>query len=141
MVNLKALFHYNRHYYLLVVLPILSNHIGLVLLSHPSSPPYPRTESTLGTRDTLLLTAQLAYNLISISTTGISPFFANYGYNPSTSLKARGMVKIAEQAKVTVEKLKGLHQELTRDIEWMSLRSSLYYNNKKLGGSRLTEGD
>jgi hypothetical protein len=51
MVNLKALFHYNRHYYLLIVLPIPSNHIGLVLLSHSASPPYPRTESTLDTRD------------------------------------------------------------------------------------------
>jgi hypothetical protein len=51
------------------------------------------------------------------------------------------MVKVAEQVKVTVEKLKGLHQELTRDIEWMSLRSSLYYNSKRLGGSRLKEGD
>jgi hypothetical protein len=51
MINSKALFHYSRHYYLLVVLPIPSNHIALVLSNHPSSPPYPRTESTLGTRD------------------------------------------------------------------------------------------
>jgi hypothetical protein len=55
MVNSKALFHYNRHYYLLVVLPTLSNHIGLVLSSHPASLFYPRTESTLGTRDTLTI--------------------------------------------------------------------------------------
>jgi hypothetical protein len=51
MVNLKALFYYNRYYYLLVVLPTPSNYIGLVLSNHPASPPYPRTESTLGTRD------------------------------------------------------------------------------------------
>jgi hypothetical protein len=49
------------------------------------------------------------------------------------------MVKVAEKAKVTVKKLKDLHQELTRDIEWMLLRSSLYYNNKRLGGPRLRE--
>jgi hypothetical protein len=73
--------------------------------------------------------------------TGISPFFANYGYNPSISLKARGMMKVAEKAKVTVERLRDLHQELTRDIEWMSLRSLLYYNSKKFGGSRLRERD
>src|SRR5450755_4113334 len=65
----------------------------------------------------LLPTAQLAYNSISTSTTGISPFFANYGYNLSTSLKARGMVKVAEKVKVIMKKLKDLHQELTRDIE------------------------
>jgi hypothetical protein len=51
------------------------------------------------------------------------------------------MVKVAEQAKVTMEKLKNLHQELTRDIEWMLLHSSAYYNSKRLGGSRLREGD
>jgi hypothetical protein len=45
---------------------------------------------------TLLPTAQLAYNSTNTSTTGISPFFANYGYNPLISLKARGMVKVAE---------------------------------------------
>ena len=89
----------------------------------------------------MLPTAQLAYNSTSTSTTGISPFFANYGYNPSASLKARGMVKVAEKAKITVKKLKDLHQELTRDIEWMSLRSSLYYNNKRLEGPRLREGN
>jgi hypothetical protein len=55
MVNSKALFHYNRHYYLLVVLPTLSSHIGLVLSSYLVSLPYPRTESTLGTRDTLTI--------------------------------------------------------------------------------------
>jgi hypothetical protein len=51
------------------------------------------------------------------------------------------MVKVAEKAKVTVKKLKDLHQELSRDIEWMSLRSSLYYNGKRLEGPRLREGD
>jgi hypothetical protein len=40
-----------------------------------------------------------------------------------------------------VEKLKDLHQELTRDIEWMLLRSSAYYNSKRLGGLRLRERD
>jgi hypothetical protein len=40
-----------------------------------------------------------------------------------------------------MEKLKDLHQELIRDIEWMLLRSSMYYNSKRLEGSRLKEGD
>jgi hypothetical protein len=54
MVNSKALFYYKRYYYLFVVLPTPSNHIGLVLYGHSTSPPYPRTASTLGTRDTLM---------------------------------------------------------------------------------------
>jgi hypothetical protein len=40
-----------------------------------------------------------------------------------------------------VKKLKNLYQELTRDIEWISLRSSLYYNNKRFEGSRLKKRD
>jgi hypothetical protein len=67
MVNSKILFHYNPHYYLLVVLPTLSNHIGLILLSHLTSPPYPRTESTLGTRDTDLLDNPLWIERLNIS--------------------------------------------------------------------------
>jgi hypothetical protein len=51
------------------------------------------------------------------------------------------MVKVAEQVKVTVKKLKDLHQKLTRDIEWMSLRSSIYYNSKRFGKPRLREGN
>ena len=53
--QLNTLSYHNSHYYLLVVLPTPSNHIGLVLSSHPPSPPYPRTESTIGTRDTLTI--------------------------------------------------------------------------------------
>jgi hypothetical protein len=50
--QLNTLFYHNSHYYLLVVLPIPSNYIGLVLSS-----PYPALltrgpKSTLGTRDT-----------------------------------------------------------------------------------------
>jgi hypothetical protein len=40
-----------------------------------------------------------------------------------------------------VKKLKNLHQKLTRDIEWISLRSSIYYNSKKFERSRLKERD
>jgi hypothetical protein len=32
----------------------------------------------------LLLIAQLAYNATATLTTGISPFYANYGFNPKT---------------------------------------------------------
>jgi hypothetical protein len=44
----------------------------------------------------LLLIAQLAYNNIAISTTGISPFFANYGYHLFILSGLRGMELISE---------------------------------------------
>jgi len=89
----------------------------------------------------LLPTAQLAYNDTATSTTGISPFFANYGYHPSTPGGARGLEPVAEQAKIQVEKIKELHQELSRDIEWISQRTAMYYNKSKLEGPRFREGD
>jgi hypothetical protein len=48
----------------------------------------------------LLLTAQLAYNNTATSTTGISPFFTNYGYHPFTLSGLRGLEPISEQAKI-----------------------------------------
>jgi hypothetical protein len=44
----------------------------------------------------LLPTAQLAYNNIATSTTGISPFFANYGYYSIISSGPRGLKSIFE---------------------------------------------
>jgi hypothetical protein len=51
------------------------------------------------------------------------------------------MVKVTEKAKITVEKLKDLYQKLSRDIEWILLRFSLYYNGKRFEGPRLREGN
>src|SRR6185312_12551619 len=39
------------------------------------------------------------------------------------------------------EKLKELHQELSRDLEWIAQRMAFYYNNRRLEGPRLREGD
>jgi hypothetical protein len=89
----------------------------------------------------LLPAAQIAYNSAATSTTGVSPFFANYGFNPTTTAGIRGKESLSEQAKVKYDKLVNLHQELTRDIEWISLRSAMYYNNNRLEGPRLREGD
>ena len=65
----------------------------------------------------LLPTAQMAYNSTTISTTGISPFYANYGYNPVTTWEARGLKPTAERATVITKKIKKLHQQLSRDLE------------------------
>jgi hypothetical protein len=39
----------------------------------------------------LLSTAQLVYNSAATATTGISPFYANYGYNLQTTVHPRGI--------------------------------------------------
>ena len=44
----------------------------------------------------LLPTAQLAYNATTTSITGISSFYANYGFNPESAKKARGLINLAK---------------------------------------------
>jgi hypothetical protein len=89
----------------------------------------------------LLPVAQLAYNSTATSTTGISPFYANFGFNPASALEPRHLEGLAERATVTVDKLKNLHQELSRDVEFLAQRSAMYYNSKRLRSPRLKEGD
>ena len=63
--QLNTLSYHNSHYYLFVVLPTPSNHIGLVLSS-----PYPALltrgpKSTLGTRDIFLINIKILFIKIS----------------------------------------------------------------------------
>lgn len=89
----------------------------------------------------LLPVAQLAYNGTATSTTGISPFYANYGYNPTVALEAKNLERLAQRATVQVDKLKNLHRELSRDIEFLAQRAASYCNSKRLESPRLKEGD
>jgi Chromo (CHRromatin Organisation MOdifier) domain len=89
----------------------------------------------------LLPVAQLAYNSTATSITGISPFYANFGYNPTSTLEPRHLERLAERATVTVNRLKNLHQELSRDVEFLAQRSAMHYNSKRLRSPRLREGD
>jgi len=90
---------------------------------------------------TLLPTAQLAYNSTATTTTGISPFYANYGYNPSVAGEPRNLRVWTQQAIIDARKLKALHSEISRDLEFVARRTAHYYNKKRLEGPRLREGD
>ncbi|ERF69955.1 hypothetical protein EPUS_08766 [Endocarpon pusillum Z07020] len=89
---------------------------------------------------TLLPLAQFAYNS-STAATGMSPFYANYGYEPVGTRPARNVHEIAQKASMTVEMMKELHQELSRDIEFIATRSAIYHNSKRMGGPTFKEGD
>ena len=52
----------------------------------------------------------MIYNSTAISTTGISFFYTNYGYNPVTIWEARGLKPVAEKTTMIIEKIKKLHQ-------------------------------
>jgi hypothetical protein len=47
----------------------------------------------------------------------MSPFYANYGFNLKASWEVRDMEYLVKAATVKVDKLKDLHQELSRDIK------------------------
>ena len=73
---------------------------------------------------------QLAYNSVATETTEVLPFYVNYGFN-LTMNKARGLVMIAQRARVQVNRLKNLHKMLQRDIKFASERSAVYHNKKR----------
>ena len=64
--------------------------------------------------------------------TGMLPFYANYGFNPKVSWKARDMKYLMEVAMVQADKLKDLYRKLSRDIEWINQRMILYANKFRL---------
>jgi transposase InsO family protein len=68
----------------------------------------------------LLPTAQLAYNATASSTTGISPFFANHGFNVPTNVETGKIAEISEKAKVQAEHLRELQKQLQLDIEFLA---------------------
>ena len=58
----------------------------------------------------LLPTAQLVYNTIVSSTTGVSPFFANYSYNPPTTVESGKIAEVSDRARLYASKLRELHR-------------------------------
>ncbi|SLM33518.1 Ribonuclease H-like domain [Lasallia pustulata] len=80
----------------------------------------------------LLPVAQLAYNTAKNATIGCTLFYANYGFEADVKNVPRGLQPIAQKAKVKVEDLAQLHEQLHQDIAFAS-------NRKK--GPSLEEGD
>jgi len=89
----------------------------------------------------LLPMAQFTYNNKKSATTGVSPFYANYGRELEFSREPKNLVRIAETARLQVEELKHLHQELSKDLEMEAYRMARWANKKRLEGPRLREGD
>jgi hypothetical protein len=88
----------------------------------------------------LLPLAQFAYNSADTETTKVSPFYANYGYNPEAYKTPLEQSANAHTAKVKVDRLKSLHQELAEDIRFFAQRSASYYNAKRSMEPTLKKG-
>ena len=85
--------------------------------------------------------AQFAYNNAEHSTLKVTPFYANYGYHPALHKEPRPHESTSEAANETVQKLKSLHSQLSKDIDFMSLRAAIYYDKHHGEGPTLKRGE
>ena len=88
----------------------------------------------------LLPIAQFTYNATITETTKVSPFYANYGYNPEMAKHGTTAVR-AQRAGILVEQLVTLHKELSMDLQFISLRAKRYYDRGRSGEINLKVGD
>ena len=88
----------------------------------------------------LLTIAQLAYNSSTTETTKVSPFFANYGFEPDVARNGTNTTR-SQRATWNANMIKILHKELARELRFLSARSALYYDRKRNEDITLKEGD
>ena len=93
----------------------------------------------------ILPMAQFAYNSSQSSTTGRTPFYANYGYEPTayreTAPTADGSHGINEKATQKVEELRSLHDKLREKIAQSNEKTAQQANKKRIEGPILKGGD
>jgi hypothetical protein len=91
----------------------------------------------------LLPTAELAYNNSTHSSTGKSPFFANYGYHPTlpATVHAHALKSSNPAAEELVKTLRDLHNQVTRDLADAAATQARFYNRKVKRAPPFKEGD
>ena len=87
--------------------------------------------------------AQFAYNSSKSSTTGKTPFYANYGYEPTAYREGNlnGGQGINEKASRKVEELRSLHDKLREKIAQGNEKMAQQANKKRIEGPILKGGD
>lgn len=88
----------------------------------------------------LLPLAQFAFNSAVSEPTGLSPFYANYGYEPDIA-KEPILGKEAPKAVEHADELKELHQALQRQLLFIQQRMTKYYDKKRIAGPTFRRGD
>jgi hypothetical protein len=88
----------------------------------------------------LLPIAELAINNHESETTGLSPFFANFGKHPNMFMEPINAVH-AEKALVAANKMIDLHGQLNKNIEKRNKTTELQANRTRRNGPQLKEGD
>ncbi|KAL8411455.1 hypothetical protein RB596_000918 [Gaeumannomyces avenae] len=88
----------------------------------------------------LLPMAQFAYNSSIHESTGVTPYFANYGYTP-TAYREPKAGKDAPAAEIQVKELTKLHTHLQAKLDKLRTRMSAQANKKRIEGPTFKEGD
>lgn len=89
----------------------------------------------------LLPNAQFAINSAKSETTGTSPFFANYGYEPVAYRQPRKDDTKAQKAMLEAAKLTELHRDLSGKIQQANKKMAETANKKRSMEPSLKEGD
>src|SRR5579871_4577319 len=90
----------------------------------------------------LLPLAQFAVNSAENETTGMSPSYAMYGFQPDAYNHPIEEETTSQNAKQRVELLKELHQQLTQDIRFVAYKVAGYRDKKsRLSAPTIREGD
>jgi hypothetical protein len=85
--------------------------------------------------------AQLAYNSAPTESTKLSPFYANYGYEPEFGKKTPLEGPLAEKAMLEADQLRSLHEHMRKQLEFVRTRMSRYYNLKRSKGPIFRKGE
>ncbi|KAM0722089.1 hypothetical protein Q7P37_003015 [Cladosporium fusiforme] len=87
------------------------------------------------------LRCYIAYNQAPTTTTGTSPFYANYGFDP---LELAGTMEVLAgnlAAAFTAQQMATLHENLRLDLMFVCQRMTVQANKKRIEGPTLKEGD
>ena len=71
----------------------------------------------------------------------MSPFYANYGYNPEPYRDVIEKAGTSLDADTTARKIKGLQEQLLRDISFYALRMKQYHDKGRRDAPTLKRGD
>jgi hypothetical protein len=89
----------------------------------------------------LLPLAQIAYNHSPTTTTGTSPFYANFGYEPRDFTGISEVIADNPVAALTAAELRDMHTNLRLELMFCRQQMTKYANRKRLEGPTLKGGD
>ena len=90
----------------------------------------------------LLPLAEYAYNSAITETTKMSPFYANYGFEPSQSFKPLGRIQYENpHSELLTDMWKGMWARLRENILKAQLKTSKWYDIRRQRGPEFKVGD